>query len=167
MPIIHYERYNTCQPPLYLRYAVWAIAAIGVKQYSHQNNEYYTKARNLTEAAALTDPRCTQSALCRAQAWLHLAMYDMICGRFELVWTNTSQAICLLQIAKVHNLDTVKASSKSQKDKIGSLSELEERRRAFWFAFCMDRIAFISKGLPSLICEKDVRISTALFDRFS
>ncbi|KAF8851766.1 hypothetical protein BDZ45DRAFT_140087 [Acephala macrosclerotiorum] len=96
MPIIHYERYISCQtlnvrsrPPLYLRYAVWAVAAIGVKQHSYQSSENYTKARNLAEAAALTDPRSTQSALYRAQAWLHLAMHDIMCGCFALAWANT------------------------------------------------------------------------------
>ena len=170
MPIMHYERYHSSQtlntgswPPLYLRYAIWAVAAIGVKQHSHQSSEYYTKARNLTEAAAFTDSRYTQSALCRAQAWLHLAMHDMMCGRFALVWTNTCQAIRLLQIAEVHNLDTANASSNSQNAKNDSWSEAEERRRAFWFAFCMDRSAFIGQGLPSLIDEKDVRISPAFF----
>ena len=163
MTIIHRERYTSRQslkeaywPPLYLCYAIWAVAAVGSNQHSHQSREYYNKARSLTEAAALTDPLSTQSTIYRAQAWLHLAMHDMICGRFALVWTSTSQAIRLLQIAKVHNIDTVNASSANDISKSGSWSEAEEKRRAFWFAFCMDRSAFIGQGLPSLIDEKDV-----------
>jgi len=163
MPIIHYERYTSCHtsnegswPPVYLRYAIWAVAAIGRNQQPHQSNDYYTKARNLTEAAALTNLQPAQSFLFRAQAWLHLAMYDMMCGRFALAWTSTGQAIRLLQIANIHNIDNAKVSSDNNISKNSSWSEAEEKRRAFWFAFCMDRSAFIGQGLPSLIDEKDV-----------
>jgi len=170
MPIIHYERYSSCQalnealwPPIYLRYALWAVAAIGINQNPHQSNEYYTKARNLTEAAALINPQPDKSFLCRAQAWLHLAMYDMMCGRFTLVWISTSHAIRLLQIAKVHNLDNINSSSDDNISKLSSWSEAEEKRRAFWFAFCMDRSALIGQGLPCLIDEKDVRTLAIYF----
>ncbi|PVH81107.1 hypothetical protein DL98DRAFT_625909 [Cadophora sp. DSE1049] len=172
MPLLHYERYNSSQtldngsyPPLYLRYSVWAVAAIGAKDYYHQNGEYYTKARTLVEASAVTDPRSTQFNLCRAQTWLHLAMYDMMCGRFTLVWTNTCQAIRLLQIGKVHNLDTTSPYSRNQDSKSINWSEAEERRRAFWFAFCMDKSAFIGQGLPSLINEKDIRVNLPALDK--
>ena len=172
MPIIHRERYTSCKtlkaahwPPLYLCYAIWAVAAVGSDQHSHQSCEYYNKARSLTEAAALADPLSTQSTFYCAQAWLHLAMHDMICGRFALVWTSTCQAIRLLQIAKVHNLDIVNTSSANDVSENGNWPEAEEKRRAFWFAFCMDRSAFIGQGLPSFIDEKDVRIPTPSYFR--
>jgi hypothetical protein len=141
-----------------LRYAIWAVAALASDDHSHQSSEYYKKARHLTESAALTDPQCRQSAIYRAQAWLHLAMHDIISGRYALSWTNTSHAIRLLQVAKVHNLDSTSANSNTTTPQNVSWSEAEEKRRVFWFAFCLDRIAFIGQGLPSLIDERDVSI---------
>ncbi|KAL3421156.1 fungal specific transcription factor [Phlyctema vagabunda] len=174
MPIIHYERYTSCQtlsvgpwPPTYLRYAIWAVAAIGANPSlnTHHGEDCYAKARTLSEAAALTPSESAPYSLCRAQAWLHLAMYDMICGRFALSWTSTSQAIRLLQIARVHNIDAVDDVSNNSAFKIGRWSESEERRRAFWFAFCLDRSAFIGQGLPVLINERDIQVNLPAPDR--
>jgi len=149
MPLIHH----------YLRYSVWAVAAVGAKEHCSQSGEYYTKARHLVEASAVADPRSTQFGLWCTQAWLHLAMHDMMCGRFALVWMNTCQAIRLLQIGNVHNLDMTNPCSRSQDSMSSHWSHAEESRRAFWFAFCMDKSAFVGKGLPSLINEKDVCLS--------
>lgn len=169
MPIIHCTRYTSFQtlsagawPPLCLRYAIWAVAALASDDHSHQSSEYYKRARHLTEGAALVDPKCRQSAIYRAQAWLHLAMYDNISGRHSLAWTNTSHAIRLLQIEKVHNLDSTSATSDGSTSQNVSWPEAEEMRRAFWFAFCLDRISLIGQGLPTLIDERDVSTSAYL-----
>jgi hypothetical protein len=163
MSIVHYTRYTSYQtlnveawPPLYLRYSIWAVAALGSDTHSHQSDQYYKTTRHLIEAAGLKNPRCVQSAVNCAQSWLHLAMFDVICGRYALSWTNTSQAIRLLQIAKVHVLDSTTGLSHSTIAQKLSWSENEERRRAFWCAFCLDRTAFVGQGLPVLIDENDV-----------
>ena len=36
--------------------------------------------------------------------------------------------------------------------------ELEERRRTFWMAYCVDRYASIGTGWPMAIDERDVRL---------
>ena len=36
-------------------------------------------------------------------------------------------------------------------------TELEERRRTFWMAYCIDRYASIGTGWPMSIDERDVR----------
>lgn len=162
MPIIHCARYTSFQtldvgawPPLYLRYAIWAVAAHASEKHSHRSSEYYKMARHLTEEVALVDPKLCHSAISCAQAWLHLAMYDNISGRYSLSWANTGHAIRLLQAAKVHNLDSTRDTSTNPTSQNVKWCEAEEKRRAFWFAFCLDRIAFIGQGLPSMIDEKD------------
>lgn len=164
MPIIHRGRYSSrapigdTEPPLYLRYAIVAVAALGSQRYSHLGNDYYTNSRHLTELAGLNDPCGRHSTLPLAQAWLHLAMYDLICARWTLSWTNTSHAIRLLQIANVHNLDHPDPSLARINCRNSIWSEAEEKRRAFWLAFCLDRSAFLTQGLPYLIDDRDVSI---------
>jgi hypothetical protein len=162
VPIIHRGRYSSraptgdTEPPLYLRYAIMAVAALGADRYSHLSNEYYTNSRHLAELAGLNDPRGRHSTIPRVQTWLHLALYDLICARWALSWTNTSQAIRLLQIANVHNLDHTDPSLARNKCRNSTWSEAEEKRRAFWLAFCLDRSAFLTQGLPHLIDNRDV-----------
>ncbi len=38
------------------------------------------------------------------------------------------------------------------------LTEIEERRRTFWMAYCVDRYASIGTGWPMAIDERDVRL---------
>jgi hypothetical protein len=35
---------------------------------------------------------------------------------------------------------------------------MEERRRTFWMAFCMDRYAGVGTGWPLIVDEKDVHL---------
>lgn len=93
-----------------------------------------------------------------AQAWLHLAMYDLMHGRYTISWTDVSQAIRLLQIAKVHCLDNAFSfQDKTLRDSI-SWADAEEERRTFWLAFLLDKSAALAQGLPTLIDEQDVSI---------
>ncbi|KAH8803067.1 fungal-specific transcription factor domain-containing protein [Xylogone sp. PMI_703] len=169
MPILHYERYTTSQdpswPPTFLHYSIWALSSLESDQYAHLSNDYYKKARALAEAASATFPLSRRNTISLAQAWLHLAMYDLADGRYAVSWTNTSHAIRLLQIAKVHCLDhTFSFQDKTLRDSI-SWVDAEEERRTFWYAFLLDKSAVLGQGLPSLLDERDIRVNLPASDK--
>ena len=61
----------------------------------------------------------------------------------------------LVQMMNLHRLD----SDEDTKQIIGPArdwTELEERRRAFWSAFCCDRYSCAGTGWPMSIDERDV-----------
>ncbi|RFU33710.1 hypothetical protein B7463_g2632, partial [Scytalidium lignicola] len=169
MPILHYERYNASQDPswspTFLHYSIWALSSLVSGRYSHFSNDYYKKARALAEGASATFPLGRKATITLAQAWLHLAMFDLIDGRYAISWTNTSQATRLLQIAKVHHLDNAfYFQDKTVRDNL-SWIDAEEERRTFWFAFFLDKSAMLAQSLPSLLDERDIRVNLPASDK--
>ena len=93
-----------------------------------------------------------------AQAWALLAAYEARRLFFTRAAMSCSRCVRLVGMMGLNRLD-----DESGGDRIASTlqpptdwTELEERRRVYWGAFCVDSHASISTGWPTLINANDV-----------
>ena len=164
--IIHPDRYAEriqdpdTEPPIYLRQAIWALAATVHNLYSERSDSFYQASRRRLEEAELKNDGLDHLDLAPTQTWALIAIYELSRGYFHRAWMSTSRAVRLVQMMRLHRLDgTTQVMDPTFRLIRGpnDLTDAEERRRLFWLIFVMDRSSCISMGFPSLIDERDVR----------
>ena len=156
--IIHRASYlNSSRPkktqgPSALSYAMWALASSISSTYSQYSEELYESARKqqqLLEKKSRYERRISMECI---QACTLLAWYDLAHGHFDSCWTSMSQAWRLFQILNMrHPINHIANSSLPSIDAV----KKEERNRAFWVLFTLDRYAYMSQSLPTTISITD------------
>ncbi|KAH8783527.1 fungal-specific transcription factor domain-containing protein [Hyaloscypha sp. PMI_1271] len=175
--IIHPARYAErmrdpdTRPPIYLRQAMWALAATTTDLYSDRCEALYQSSRRHLEEDELKNPGMEAINLAPAQTWILIAMYELNHGYFHRAWMSTSRSVRLVQMMRLHRLDGVTQVMDPTLRFVQAppdLTDAEERRRIFWVTYIMDRSSCISMGFPALIDERDIRtllpVSNAAFE---
>jgi hypothetical protein len=98
------------------------------------------------------------SLLAQAQAWILVAVYEFVKlgSGFRRPWTSVGRAIRLVQLLRLNEMDAgdggfdMAVNAQTDPD---AVIEMEERRRTFWMAFCLDRFACALDGLPQTLRE--------------
>ncbi len=98
------------------------------------------------------------SLLAQAQAWILVAVYEFVklASCFRRPWTSVGRAIRLVQLLRLNEMDAsdgvfdIVVHAETDPD---AIIELEEKRRTFWMAFCLDRFACALDGLPQTLGE--------------
>lgn len=163
MPIIHKPRYfasmsmaPSLRPPAALRYAMWALAASVSDDHANLQTHLYRRARKYLEDSEMKGHGEAIISVACAQAWLLVTTYEFKLMYFPRAWMSTGRAVRLSQMMGLHRLDGTALEVKQCLPAPRDWIELEERRRTFWIAFCLDRYASIGTGWPLSIEEKDV-----------
>jgi hypothetical protein len=164
-PIIHPGRYMQAyhsgghlRPPMALVYAVWTLATNGHDKYSPYHDAFHRRARHYLEEDELRGAGEHFLTVGHAQAWTLLATDEARCMWFTRAAMSTARSIKLIHMMGLHRLDDPNAAAElaptiaSPRD----WTELEERRRVFWGAYCVDSHASISTGWPSLVDMSEV-----------
>ncbi|KAJ3530660.1 hypothetical protein NM208_g9229 [Fusarium decemcellulare] len=161
MKIIHPIRYmrafrgdTTLKPPVFLQYAICALAAIGITEYDN-HNVFYLRARQCLEADETKGNDEQHVSIHHAQAWVLISLYE----DKAMLFTRSIMSIARSrQICHLMSLDLLDEEHDSIDPEPSPLSwiELEERRRVFWCSFVLDAITSISTGLSSLIDLDDI-----------
>ncbi|KAL1866224.1 hypothetical protein Daus18300_006888 [Diaporthe australafricana] len=164
-PIIHPGRYMQAyhsgvhlRPPMGLTYAVWTMASNGHEKYSDYHDAFHRRARRYLEDDELRGEGEYFLTVAHAQAWALIATDEARCMWFTRAAMSTARCIKLIHMMGLHRLDDPSAAEEMAptiappKD----WTELEERRRVFWGAFCVDSHASISTGWPSLVDMSEV-----------
>lgn len=87
------------------------------------------------------------------QAWLLIAFYEFTRGNFRRGWISAGRAFRLVQLANLHGIDSPENMPQGD-DAVW----MEERRRTFWVAYCLDRFIGMKRGhWPLTITEEAVR----------
>lgn len=137
------------------------------EDHSKYQKKLYNSSRKKLQEAELQDNGIGALNLAYAQSWILISFFEIIHGYFHKAWLSSSRAVRLVQMMKLHRLDTaVKKPLDTNLQVIQvpkDLTEAEERRRIFWAAFLMDRYSCISMGWPMLIDERDASYSTDSF----
>ncbi|KAM7219860.1 transcriptional activator protein acu-15 [Rhypophila decipiens] len=148
--MIHKNRYIQAfysaphkRPPMCLQYAIWTMGASNHEKYRRYHPVFYRRARQYLETDEL-------------KAWALLAIYEAGCMQFSRVAISSAKCVRLVHVMGLHRLDEPgdqdgKASLPQTLPPPQSWVELEERRRVFWCAFCIDGHSSISTGWPSLM----------------
>jgi Fungal specific transcription factor domain len=93
------------------------------------------------------------------QTWLLISHYEIKVVIIPRAWPSIGRAVRLAQMMQLHrlngsNLDT----SRTVDGNPVEWSESEERKRAFWMAYCLDRWASMGTGWPMILVETDVSV---------
>ncbi|KAF3905491.1 hypothetical protein ABW20_dc0108616 [Dactylellina cionopaga] len=162
-PIIHKGRYLSSlslapqlRAPVCLRYAIWTMAASVSDEYSSLQTVFYRRARKYAEEAEMRGHGEHVVSVAFAQTWGLLATYEYRIMYFPRAWMSAGRAVRLSQMLGLNRLDGIGLDVKQCIAPPKDWTELEERRRTFWLAFCTDRYASIGTGWPMQIDEKDI-----------
>ncbi|KAJ9234881.1 transcriptional regulator family: Fungal Specific TF [Paecilomyces variotii] len=162
-PIIHRPRYLAAmnlaphtRPPVCLRYIMWCHAASVSSKYSFLQEHFYQRARKYAEADEMKGQGEAITTVAYSQAWSLIAAYEFKMLFFPRAWASAGKASRLSLMTGLHRLDGTGLDTKQCIGPPRDWTEREERRRAFWLAFCQDRYASIGTGWPMMLDERDI-----------
>ena len=163
-------------PPSYVckQYAAWTLAAALSSQFQDRSHSLYlatlekfkdldfapqttSKLPNSSEAHDQVPADIEISYLDQAEAWILIAFYEFMQDAFQRAWASAGRAIRLVQYMRLNVLDshdgTGSAGNGQQENSPTNIAFLEEKRRTFWMAFCLDRFSCILGGIPLTLNE--------------
>lgn len=142
-----------------LQHAMWTLSASTSAYHLTLRDLLYSRTKqaleDLDHRDSVSDPDTISVEV--VQAWLLLAVYEFKCVDFRRAWVSAGRAFRLIQ------LDTEWTASAGQVTNSGTSPGTpkwigaEERRRTFWFAYCMDRLTSLRNGSTPTFSEQ-VRI---------
>jgi hypothetical protein len=148
---------------------MWTLAAAISTQFQSLSHRLYAATRQALQKLDGNDrdlPWTTGDIqLEEIQAWLLLAYYEFVRMERHHVLLTAARAFRLVQLTHLHAVDAL--NTPIQKDsQTGSPSTpesgdpmnaiLEEKRRTFWLAFCLDRILNTHDSLTFTLQEEVV-----------
>ncbi|KAL2261763.1 hypothetical protein VTK26DRAFT_3404 [Humicola hyalothermophila] len=162
IPIIHPGNYLRAfhspphmRPPMSLQYAIWTLASNGHPKYGQYHDALYRRARQYLEADELKGCGEHFITIGHAQAWALIATDEVRSLLFTRAAMSTARCVRLVGMMGLHRLDRTLANEDMPITPMitppKSWIELEERRRLFWGAFCIDSHTSISTGWPTMI----------------
>lgn len=174
----YYRRSKQMSPPashLCLQYAAWTVAATLSSHFNGLSHILYcstldrmTRLEYGPESSVSLSSSHTEaiqgeaeaSYLDRAQAWVLIALYESMQNTFQCAWKSAGRAIRLVQLMRLDRLDLPQAKASNsgiEPTDSAMISYLEEKRRTFWSAFCLDSFSCILGGLPLTLNHDLVR----------
>ncbi|OAQ97806.1 hypothetical protein LLEC1_02550 [Akanthomyces lecanii] len=154
VPVLHQRRYlawsrydRKTMPQKALQYAVWTLASL-VSPRSHTTHErLYGAAKRAAEVSSKASDAdiATSQAMELVQATILVSTYESMRGFYDTAWTTAGRAVRKVQMMRLHEIDgEAQNPFLDQHD----LTEKEERRRAFWMVYLLDRLLAIYTRLP-------------------
>ncbi|KAI2602599.1 fungal-specific transcription factor domain protein [Hypoxylon sp. NC1633] len=136
-----------------LQYAMWTSATAFSSQFGGFQEALYSKTRFMLEQLDLNG---SDSLLCHiehVQAWILITFYEFARTNYRRGWLSAGRVFRLVQFLKLYDLDSPRPLGlESEDDPIS----LEEKRRTFWVAYCLDRFISVSEGAPMTLHEETV-----------
>lgn len=161
--MIHRGRYYAAlslgpkaQPPICLRYAMWAFTASVVDKYDDLQDHFYRRARKYAEHDEMHGHGEVIISVQHVQTWYLLGMLEFKMTYFPRAWMSTGRASRLAMMMGLHRVDSTGIDVKQCLPPPRDWADKEERRRTFWMCFAGDRFASIGTGWPMVIDERDV-----------
>ena len=165
--MIHKYRYHASmdlapdrRPPICLRYIMWCHAASITDKYMHHQDIFYRRARKYIELDEMKSQGEAFISLAHAQTWVLICAYEFKMMYFPRAWMSVGRAARLVTMMGLNRVDGAGLDVKQALAPAKDSTELEERRRTFWMAYCVDRYASVGTGWPMSIDERDVRLSS-------
>ncbi|TGJ84468.1 hypothetical protein E0Z10_g4326 [Xylaria hypoxylon] len=160
VPIVHHDSVSRAQ--MTLRYAMWTLAASASVYHLALRDTLYDRTRQLLENTdnPISDTKIAETET--VQAWLLLAIHELMCVSFRCAWISAGRAFRLIQLDTAWTAETGSAADDSTPSNHAyhpQWVEVEQRRRTFWFAYCLDRLLSLRNGsCPMLSARVPVRL---------
>ncbi|KAG8533234.1 uncharacterized protein KY384_002017 [Bacidia gigantensis] len=163
LPMLHKYRYYSslslspqARPPVCLRYAMWAMAAMVTDKYMHHDDIFYRRARKYLQLDEMKGAGESTVSLAHVQTWTLVATYEFKLMYFPRAWMSCGRAGRMALMTGMNRIDGIGMDVKQCLPPPKDWVEREERRRTFWMAYCIDRYASIGTGWPMSIDERDI-----------
>lgn len=137
---------------------MWCHAASITDKYMHHQDIFYRRARKYIELDEMKSQGEALVSLAHAQTWVLICAYEFKMMYFPRAWMSVGRAARLALMMGLNRVDGAGLDVKKALPPARDWIELEERRRTFWMAYCVDRYASIGTGWPMAIDERDVRL---------
>jgi len=135
-----------------LQYAMWTLATTFSSQFGNIQDSMYSKTRAALEVLDLKDWDMKTCNIEQVQSWILLTFYEFTKCSYRLAWLSAGRVFRLIQLARLDNLDN------TTKDLEMDQIEIEEKRRTFWVAYCLDRFISVSQAAPITLIEDVVSL---------
>ncbi|KAK4190125.1 transcriptional activator protein acu-15 [Podospora australis] len=143
------------RPPMCLQYAIWTMAALDHPKYGRYHDVFYKRARQYLEADELRGYGEHFITIAHAQTWAMIASDEARRLLFTRGAMSSARCVRLVGMMGLHRLDCTYTEEEHPVAEMllpaRDWTELEERRRVFWGAFCIDSYASLSTGWPTMI----------------
>ncbi|KAF5642151.1 acetate regulatory DNA binding protein [Fusarium sp. NRRL 52700] len=174
IPMIHRGHYfiwskldDVPLPQKCLRWAMRALAASMSSQFRSFSEKFYNKARRLAEDVDAGDTWLNfNTSIEQAQIWLLLAHYELLDPSKYSQSATTGRAFQLVHLLRLHctdwkdpALDYPSCPPRTSQSASLPFGFLEERRRTFWVAFCLDRFLSVYQDLPMAIADETIHVN--------
>ncbi|OGE49619.1 hypothetical protein PENARI_c020G06003 [Penicillium arizonense] len=163
-PMLHQGRYLTWSQHCYkaepysgLQAAMWALAAAASAHLQHMRESLYLCARSKLEALDNQIDCASAASLQSAQGWLLLTHYEFRYMDYSRAWITAGRAFRIIQLMKLHEIDRFHTTALDLAF-TEAWAEIEEKRRTFWLAYCLDRFLNISDQWPLTLHEEPLWI---------
>lgn len=184
IPIVHHGRCaewaksepgSISEAQTALRNAMWTLAASASAYHLTLRDSLYQRTRQALEeldhrTGSPDDSATTTAAVFTAtadtevvQAWLLLAVHELMCVSFRRAWITAGRAFRLVQLDPSWTVADGGLPTEiqiSNQNHQAQWIEIEQRRRTFWFAYCLDRLMSLRNGSPPTFGE---RVSAPVF----
>jgi len=145
--------------PVPLRYIVWALgASVSSDQTlrSYKDVFYARARRSLTDLLDKTLDSLKPHRISTLQTMILLTVFEFLHANFGHAWMNCGRAGRMAVYFNLLRLDEPHLFCKQTLTEARDWIDLEERRRTFWAAFMLDRIASLGTGWAGTLHEDDV-----------
>lgn len=144
-----------------LQSAMRTLAAAASSPFQQLSNSLYAETRQMLER--LDDAAEQQStgniSLEHIQAWLLLAHYEFMRMPHRRAMMTAGRVFRMVQVALLHDVyEPDMALGDFGADPNTSWVEMEEKRRTFWVAYCLDRCIGLHERCPLTFHEDGVRL---------
>lgn len=122
-------------------------------QFSGLQDAIYAKTRFMLDQLDLNG---SDSPICHIehlQAWILITFYEFAKTNYRRGWLSAGRVFRLVQFLKLYDLDSPRVLGTEGDD---NAITLEEKRRTFWVAYCLDRFISVSEGSPMTLNEEVV-----------
>ncbi|KAI1097371.1 fungal-specific transcription factor domain protein [Jackrogersella minutella] len=136
-----------------LQYAMWTSAIAFSSQFGGFQETIYAKTRFMLDQLDLNGNDALICHIEHVQAWILITFYEFSKTNYRRGWLSAGRVFRLVQFSRLYDLDSPKTLGPGSEDDPISL---EEKRRTFWVAYCLDRFISVSEGAPMTLNEEVV-----------
>jgi len=127
-------------------------------QFENFRDTLYNETRQMLEVLDLCEDDMGVVHIEQVQAWLLITHYEFARANYRRAWVSAGRTFRLVQLAKLHEVD-------SPENILGNEDPilLEEKRRTFWVAYCLDRFICMESRWPLTLIEEVVRAISPIY----
>jgi hypothetical protein len=138
---------------------MWTISMALSSQFEGVRDAMYKETRQMLEDRELGED-IMAIHLEDLQALILLTFYEFLRSSFSRAWLSAGKVFRLVQLLRLHEVDShhtnlIDVFTSSTEDQVTA----EEKRRAFWTAYCLDRFISPHNRFPLTLSEESVSAS--------